>query len=308
MDKTRKEEGKRFMIPFYDQNIVVVKIEKEIVVPMRRLCDNLGISWSAQFERIRGDPVLKEILSKIKVISKDNKSYNAIVLPLNYLQRFLYTINLPRFVLSEQKSKIKIIVLYQEKLLDHINNYLASVNIEVCSQHSQSKLIEVMLQSLAVTSSRLQPDLMSLPKSSLEFLTFKGFIYVIRLVNNNLYVGCSKLSITHRFRRHSVLKNKTFLYFEHIFFVKNHRTNVYDVEKRLHMALSKEIALSLVSIRGSGSFGFSCSNQNLVRALFYAKITEEAFIIPSLKVIKELSNFVKGLDEKHTASAEKHTV
>ena len=284
------------LIPFYSEEITILTKDEEILVPLKQLCNNLGVSWKGQRRRIKEDPVLKEILFETKVKSKNGKYYNAIVLPLGYLQRFLYTFTLARFVLSEQKSKIKIIVLYQEELLDHINNYLASVNLEVCSQHSQGKPIEVILQSLDDISVPVRPDLTSFPKSSLEFITFKGFIYVIRLVNNNFYVGCSKLSIAHRFRRHSVLKNNTFLHFEHIFFAKNNGTNVYDVEKRLHMALSKETALSLVSIRGSGSFGFSCSNQNLVRALFYAKISEEAFIMPSLKVIKELSDFVKGSD------------
>ena len=131
-------------------------------------------------------------------------------------------------------------------------------------------------------------------KCLLDFMALKGFIYVIRLVNNNYYVGCSGSTIAHRFHRHSVIRKKTFLYFDHIFFVKDIRViNVYDVEKRLHMALSQETGLDLGSIRNSGSIGFNCSNQALVRALFYTKINEEAFLMPSLKVIGELSDFVK---------------
>ena len=58
--------------------------------------------------------------------------------------------------------------------MDHINSYLAAMNIEVFSQHSQSKAKEVMFKSFDDVSVTLQPDL-TLSKF-LEFMAFKGFI------------------------------------------------------------------------------------------------------------------------------------
>ena len=315
------KKEKTFVIPFHGEKIKIIEKKGQILVPLKQFCDILGVDWSAQLKKINKNPVLNKAMFKTKVITRDDKHYNTSVLPLSSLQHFLFSFSLSRFVLSEQKCRAEIIKLYQKELLDHINNYLAELSDappkgvvlekgvvfgpRAPSSEAFSKP-EVVLKKIApqqwgapLTKRKGLGANAALPfseavKCLLDFMALKGFIYVIRLVNNNYYVGCSGSTIAHRFHRHSVIRKKTFLYFDHIFFVKDIRViNVYDVEKRLHMALSQETGLDLGSIRNSGSIGFNCSNQALVRALFYTKINEEAFLMPSLKVIGELSDFVK---------------
>ncbi len=52
-------------VDFYGDEITAVLIEEndrqQILVPVRPICDYLGIDWSAQYRRINRDPVLSEV-------------------------------------------------------------------------------------------------------------------------------------------------------------------------------------------------------------------------------------------------------
>ena len=64
--------GEKFSIPFYDENIVVIKRNKEIVVPLKQFCTNLNINWCGQLQRIKRNPVLNLVLFSAKPIGKTN--------------------------------------------------------------------------------------------------------------------------------------------------------------------------------------------------------------------------------------------
>ena len=220
------------LVPFHKQKIMVIKRGQEVLVPLRPLCKKLGISPDAQLRRIKNNPAIEKAMFKTKVISRDGKRYNTSVLPLSSLQHFLFSFSLSRFILSEQKCSAELIKLYQKELLDHINNYLAELSDappkgvvlkkgvvfgpRAPSSEAFSKP-EVVLKKIAPQQLALglgAPSNAALPfseavKCLLYFMALKGFIYVIRLVNNNYYVGCSGSTIAHRFHRHSVIRKKT---------------------------------------------------------------------------------------------------
>ena len=55
-------------IIFYNDELTAVKLETgEIFVPVARLCDNLGLSWPGQRERINRHEVMSEALMRIRV-------------------------------------------------------------------------------------------------------------------------------------------------------------------------------------------------------------------------------------------------
>ena len=53
-------------IDFYGDEIIAVLVKEDgrqqVYVPVRSICDYLGIAWSAQRNRINRDPVLSEVV------------------------------------------------------------------------------------------------------------------------------------------------------------------------------------------------------------------------------------------------------
>jgi hypothetical protein len=55
-------------ILFYEDELIAVKLDDgSIYVPVRRLCDNLGVNWAAQYQRIRRDDVLSEAAKAVVI-------------------------------------------------------------------------------------------------------------------------------------------------------------------------------------------------------------------------------------------------
>jgi hypothetical protein len=57
------------LIPFRDQEILS---NKSYIVP-KQICENLGISWSGQFERMKRDTVLNDAIRVIRIPKKSIK-------------------------------------------------------------------------------------------------------------------------------------------------------------------------------------------------------------------------------------------
>lgn len=89
-------------IDFYGDEIIAVLIEEEereqVYIPVRPICDYLGLSWSGQRERINRDPVLADITRFVRVTRTNSQggNPNVLALPLEYLNGFLFGINANR--------------------------------------------------------------------------------------------------------------------------------------------------------------------------------------------------------------------
>lgn len=89
-------------VDFYGDEIMAVLIEedrrRQILVPVRPICDYLGLSWSGQRERINRDPVLSEVMRFVRVTRTNSQggNPNVMALPLEYLNGFLFGVNANR--------------------------------------------------------------------------------------------------------------------------------------------------------------------------------------------------------------------
>ncbi len=58
-------------VEFYGDEIIGALVrtgdEAQVYVPIRPLCDYLGLAWSGQFERIKRDEVLSEAIKGVRV-------------------------------------------------------------------------------------------------------------------------------------------------------------------------------------------------------------------------------------------------
>lgn len=117
MDKNLQVIEQKTVV-FYDDEIVAVRVKDGTVyVPVRPICDLLGLDWSGQRQRIVRDPVLSQKVQGVGVITTPSKSgvgggeQEMLALPLDYVSGFLFGVNANR---AKEEIREKLI-LYQEK-------------------------------------------------------------------------------------------------------------------------------------------------------------------------------------------------
>src|SRR5947208_16732734 len=84
-------------VDFYGDQIlatlVLVQDQQEIYVPLRPLCEYLGLNWSGQLQRLRRDEVLGPALQSVCVTHTNSAGDpNMTCLPLELLPGWLFSI------------------------------------------------------------------------------------------------------------------------------------------------------------------------------------------------------------------------
>lgn len=55
-------------VDFYDDTVVAVRLESgDILVPIRPVCELIGVSWPPQRRKINDDPVMSEVASLVEL-------------------------------------------------------------------------------------------------------------------------------------------------------------------------------------------------------------------------------------------------
>jgi hypothetical protein len=96
-------------VEFYGDDIIAVRMaDGTIHVPVRPICDLLGVTWAAQYRRVNRDAVLAEEMQSIAVTTREGDrmvTRNMQCLPLDYVSGFLFGINADR-VKPELKDRV----------------------------------------------------------------------------------------------------------------------------------------------------------------------------------------------------------
>lgn len=86
---------------FYDDEIKLVIVHDEgaqkAYVPVRPICEFLGVTWSPQLRRINRDPILSEVASSVTVtVTEAGQRGQMLCLPIDYLNGWLFGISATR--------------------------------------------------------------------------------------------------------------------------------------------------------------------------------------------------------------------
>jgi len=117
-------------VPFYNRTVPAALVYPEhplgraLYVPIRPLCDGLGLSWAGQQQRIHRDPVLSRHARIVRVTHTNpaGGNPNMLCLPLDRVNGWLFGISATR-VKEDLRDAV---AAYQEELYDVIYDYCAS--------------------------------------------------------------------------------------------------------------------------------------------------------------------------------------
>jgi len=102
-------------IEFYGDELVAVRGEDGTVwIPVRQLCDAIGVSRQGQMDRIARDPILGEELRSGSVTLPDGRTYEMSCLPLKFVRGWLFGINATR-IKPEIRDKL---IQYQREVIE----------------------------------------------------------------------------------------------------------------------------------------------------------------------------------------------
>ena len=107
------------LVQFHNQQISILNYNNKPYVAIKPICENIGLDWEAQRQRIKRNEILNSTAFMIKVVAKDGKNRDVLCLPLGYLNGWLSGIELSR-VNPEIKPILK---QYQLECFDVLYNH-----------------------------------------------------------------------------------------------------------------------------------------------------------------------------------------
>lgn len=97
---------KNQIITVNDQDIQIINSGEEKIVPIRPICDALGVDYSSQYTKLKDDEQLSSTIVLSTMVAADNKKREMVCLPLRYVFGWLFLIN-PNNVHPDVKESVK---------------------------------------------------------------------------------------------------------------------------------------------------------------------------------------------------------
>jgi hypothetical protein len=85
--------------------LATVTADNKCYFSPNHVCEALGVAWSGQYVKIKADPVLSSVIKEILTTARDGKSYKYLMLPIEFLSGWLFTI---KKVAPEVQAKLNL--------------------------------------------------------------------------------------------------------------------------------------------------------------------------------------------------------
>lgn len=103
-----------------NQSILIIEdLSKEKFVPIRPICDALGVDFEGQRQRISRDEILNSTAFMTKAVGADGKDREMVCLPMKFVFGWLFTIDTSRVNEEARES----VITYKLKCYDVLYNY-----------------------------------------------------------------------------------------------------------------------------------------------------------------------------------------
>lgn len=106
-------------ISFNNQSLVTFEQDGVHYTAMKPICENIGLSWHAQFERMNRDEILSQCILIIRMVAEDGKNREMVCLPIEYLNGWLFGIDVNRCKPEIRETLIK----YKKECYQALHDY-----------------------------------------------------------------------------------------------------------------------------------------------------------------------------------------
>lgn len=106
-------------IDFYGQPLLAMVQDNTVYTALKNICENIGLDWTAQRQRIIRDEVLNSTIRMVQMVAEDGKNREMLCLPIHYLNGWLFGIDVSR-VKSEIKDKL---ITYKKECYQALFDY-----------------------------------------------------------------------------------------------------------------------------------------------------------------------------------------
>ena len=139
-------------IPFHKSKLLAIIENGEILVPIRPICEDIGLDTDAQRKLINNDEVLSSTTVVTTVEGKNGKKRKMFCLPLNFLNGWLFKISTKRYKGITKEKIIKYQFECYQVLHDYFNNG-GAINPKATNQQLQimKSKIEYLEQYMSET-------------------------------------------------------------------------------------------------------------------------------------------------------------
>lgn len=123
-----------------DQKITIIENGNRMV-PIKPICQALGVDFAGQKEKIENDAFLKSTVGLSPMVAGDNKEREMFCIPFKYVFGWLFTIN-PKNVKEEaRESVMNYRIQCYDILYDHFTSYSDFIKV-------RSELVETKVEKL----------------------------------------------------------------------------------------------------------------------------------------------------------------
>lgn len=107
------------VVDFHGQSLTAAVINDVPHVAMKPICENIGLDWAAQVQRLKRNEILNSVMVMTTTTGADNKLYQMLMLPLDYLNGWLFGVDASR-VKQEIRPRL---LKYQRECFKVLSNH-----------------------------------------------------------------------------------------------------------------------------------------------------------------------------------------
>lgn len=161
-----------------ETGITIIQDGNDIFVPVRPICDALGVTFSRQRKKIMDDPILGSVVALKATTAEDGKQYEMVNLPLEYVFGWLFTIN-PDNVASEEAAVA--IIRYKRECYHALFSHFVKRfrHAQECNEQEIALLSQIseLKDTLLANKNELKAAQERLARMRTERLTFQPSLF-----------------------------------------------------------------------------------------------------------------------------------
>lgn len=139
-------------------DVLILVLEKEKLVPIKPICDALGVAYEPQFQKIKDDDILSSTVTLSVIVAADGKQREMTCLPLEYAFGWLFSINHKNVKPEAQEAVKKYKMECYHALYKHFTEYSTFMEERQKAIDESLAKIEVTKKNFNSAKAQLQEE------------------------------------------------------------------------------------------------------------------------------------------------------